>query len=288
MTKVKNSMPDYLSAAEGPFKKIYRILRDRRFVQYKLSIRLWRKSGRPKELAADLRRSDDGGLTTHFLRDPSSSAQKSAEPLEDRFAQIERSVSGYIVRNGLAEQWSELEASIKKVLQSGQSIDEILSATELSVLGFFEYGYEAHFVAPIIATACAMAGSRALLNNELSYASYCAERGLYWSSAEVLIPNPSERFTERASKGGQAKARLHEPGKAKVKDEVAKLLVELAPDAGWKSLSEATNQVARRLTEEHSVFVEKSGLKTDALPDTIRRWIDKEPSRFPYRLRSSD
>lgn len=282
MTKIKNSVPDYLSAAERPFKRIYGILRDRQFVWFKLSIKLWRKSGKPKGFAIEGQRSTGGGWDTRFPQDQSSRELESAETLKERFVKIEQSVRDYIAGNGLVEQWDKLEAPIKKALQSGRSIDEILSDTELSVLGFFEYGYEAHFAAPIIARVCAIAGSRALLDGDLSYASYCADRGLYWSGADVLIANPRERFKPRAGEGGKGKARRNDP----VKDKVAKLLETLAPVDGWDSLHNAIDRVSVDLIAKHSQFVEDCGLKCHALPQTIRGWIKKDPSRFPHRIRT--
>jgi hypothetical protein len=102
----------------------------------------------------------------------------------------------------------------------------------------------------------------------------------------MLIPNPGERYKPRASTGGKAKALRDEPSKNKVKDKVAELLMTRAPSEGWKSLGQAIGRVADELTMYHSSLVKESGLTTGGLEDTIRRWIRKDPERFPCRIKS--
>lgn len=277
--KMENKIQNYLVAAESAFKAIGRILRDKRLVSFELSIKLWRKSGKPKEFSIEGRRSTDGSWVPHepYLRVP-----QSAEVLRERFAQIEQRVRNYIATNTLDAQWSKLERLIKAALHSGQSVDDLVNSEGLPVLASSRYGYEAHFAAPVIATAYVIAGARALDDGDLNHASYCSDRGLHWSSPKMLIPNPRERYKARASAGGKEKALRYEP----VKDKVVELLMTMAPSEGWKSLEQAIAQVADKLAMHHSRLVKETGLTTDGLDDTIRRWIRKDPARFPCRIKS--
>ena len=59
----------------------------------------------------------------------------------------------------------------------------------------------------------------------------------------------------------------------------------MAPDDGWDSLPKAIARIAAELTKKHSQFVEKCGLKCDALVDTIPGWIDNDPARFPCHIK---
>ncbi len=281
---MRNEIPDYLVAAESAFKKIGRILRDKRFVSFELSIKLWWPwSRRPKEFSIEGRRSADGGAgwLLHHHPDPYLRAPKSPAVLNERFSKIEQSVRDYLVKNALDGRWGELEKSIKEQLQSGLSVDDFLCSTDLPIRGSSGSGYDAPFAAPIIATAYSIAGARALENGDLSRASYCSGVGLYWSSPKMLIPNPRERYKPRASAGGKKKALRYEP----VKEKVAELLMTMAPDDGWDSLPKAIARIAAELTKNHSQFVEKCGLKCDALVDTIPGWIDNDPARFPCRIK---
>jgi len=281
MEKMKNKIQNYLGAAESAFKTIGRILRDKRFVSFELSIKLWRESGKPKEFSIEGTRSTDGGLALHLPQDPNLRVPKSPAVLNQRFSKIEQSVRNYLVENALDGRWGELEKSIKEQLQSGLSVDDFLCRTGLPIQGSSGSGYDAPFAAPIVATAYAIAGVMALADGDLSRASYCSGVGLYWSSPKMLIPNPSERYKARASAGGKETALRYEP----VKDKVAELLMTMAPSEGWKSLPQAIGQVANKLTMYHSPLVEESGLTTGGLDDTIRRWIRKDPARFPCRIK---
>lgn len=277
--KMENKIQNYLVAAEDAFKKIGRILRDKRLVSFELSIKLWRKSGRPKEFSIEGRRSAGGSWVPH---EPYLSVPQSAEILKERFAQIEKRVRNYIAINTLDEQWSKLEGLIKTALHSGQSVDDLVNSEGLPVLASSGYGYEAHFAAPVIATAYAIAGAKALDDADLNHASYCLDRGLHWSSPKMLIPNPRERYKARASAGGKEKALNYEP----VKDKVAELLETLAPTEGWKSLEQAIGRVADELAEKYSELTKKCKLTSEDLSDTIRRWIRKDPKRFVCRIKS--
>ena len=275
---MENKIQNYLVAAESVFKKIGRILRDKRFVSFKLSIKLRRKSGKPKRFSIEGRRFTDGSWVSHepYLRVP-----QSAEVLRERFAQIEQRVHNYIATNTLEVQWNKLEGLIKAALHSGQSVDDLVNSEGLPVLASSGYGYEAPFAAPIIATAYSIAGARALENGDLSRASYCSGVGLYWSSPKMLIPNPRERYKARASAGGKEKALRYEP----VKDKVAELLMTMAPSEGWKSLEHAIGRVADELANKYSELTKKCKLTSEDLSGTIRRWIRKDPARFPCRIK---
>ncbi len=276
---MKNRINDYFVAAEGAFKKIGRILHDKRFVSFELSIKLWGKSGKPKQFSIEGRRSADGSWVQ---REPYLSVSQSDEALKERFAQIENRVRNYIATNTLDAQWSKLEGLIKKALHSGQYVDDLVNSEGLAVLACSGSGYEAHFAAPVIATAYAIAGVKALDNADLNHASYCLDQGLHWSSPKMLIPNPRERYKARASAGGKEKALNYEP----VKDKVAELLETLAPTEGWKSLEQAIGRVADELAESYSELTKKCKLTSEDLSDTVRRWIRKDPKRFVCRIKS--
>lgn len=283
MGQMKNKKPAYLLAIEKQFKKIWDILCDPQFVQFRLSIKWQRRSGRPREVSIEGQRSADGRWDTHFPQDGGLRAHKSPAVLRERFAKIEQSVRSYIIKNALSVQWNELEKSIEAALQSGLPVDEFLCSTDLPIRGSAAYGYAAHFAAPIIATAYAMAGTRALADGDVSRASHWSGIGLYWSSPKMLIPNPGNRFKKRASTGGKGKARRYEP----IKDKVAELLVVLAPGEGWKSLSKAVDKVAIELIDKYSELCEECGLTSVDPAGTIRGWIQKDPTRFPCRIRPS-
>ncbi|WP_322066128.1 hypothetical protein [Burkholderia ubonensis] len=278
---MENKIQNYLVAAESAFKKIGRILRDKRLVSFELSIKLWRKSGKPNEFSIEGSRSTDGGWTLHLPPDPNLRVPKSPTVLNQRFSKIEQSVRDYLAENALDGRWAGLEKSIKEQLQSGLSVDDFLCSTGLPIQGSSGSGYDAPFAAPIIATAYAIAGARALADGDLSRASYCSGIGLYWSSPKMLIPNPRERYKARASAGGKEKSLRYEP----VKDKVAELLMTMTPSEGWKSLEQAIGHVADKLAMCHSQLVKETGLTTDGLDDTIRRWIRKDPARFPCRIK---
>lgn len=126
---MKNRINDYFVAAEGAFKKIGRILHDKRFVSFELSIKLWGKSGKPKQFSIEGRRSADGSWVQ---REPYLSVSQSDEALKERFAQIENRVRNYIATNTLDAQWSKLEGLIKKALHSGQYVDDLVNSEGFS------------------------------------------------------------------------------------------------------------------------------------------------------------
>ncbi|WP_175796083.1 hypothetical protein [Burkholderia anthina] len=281
--RARNKNLDYPASLKDILKRLWDGMRSGEFVSFRISITARDDGGAAKEVSIEGEQSGSGRWGFHFPKDSDSSPVESPEILRQKLAQIERSVRDYIVANALDGQWDvgEVEALIKAAVQSERSIDDFLCRTELPIRAFAQYGYDAHFAAPIMATACAMAGATALAGNDLSHASYCVDRGLFWASHNVLIPDPAGRFKARASTGGEGKALRYEP----VKEMVAEFLETLAPDDGWESQAEAVHRVAVELNSKHSELVKKCGLISEDPFRTIQAWIQKDPARFPYRIR---
>jgi hypothetical protein len=275
--------PEFLIETEKKFKKIGDVLRDKGVVRFTLSVKLYRDGlSEPKTIALQGERSADGGWNARFPKDQHVGALQSPETLKGKLASIEKQVREYIVENALDARWKELDASIKEALQSGLSVEDLEYPSEVPIDAVLALSYEAHFCAPVMATAYAIEGAEALAKNDLDRASHCVDRGLYWSNPEMFIPNPRDRFTERASEGGKGKALGHEP----VRDKVTELLMKLAPEEGWASTTAAIEAVADELNDNHASFVEECGLQTENLPRTIAGWVQVDPDRFPYRIKS--
>ena len=274
------NQPDSL---KGILKRLSDGMRSGEFVSFRVSIKARNDVGRAEEVSIDGERSENDHWDYHFPGNPDSTPTESAEVLKQRLAQIDQSVRNYLVESGLQNDWNSAGADerIKEGVLSKRSIDDYLCSSDLPRLAFSQSGYDAHFAAPTLAIACVIAGAAALDRNDLGYASYCADLGQCWIHEKMLIPNPADRYKPRAGTGGGGKARRYEP----VKDKVAELLEMLAPDDGWETLPKAIVRVAVELTEKHSGFVEECGLKCHALVDTIPGWIDKDPARFPCRLK---
>lgn len=280
--KTEFKKPEFLIEAEKKIKKIWDLLNDKELVRFTLSVKLHRDgSSEPRTIFIQGKRSMDGGWDTSLPRDKNSSALQSPATLQEKLAGIEKSVRGYIVENALEARWTELEASVKEALKSGRSVEDLEYRSEIAIDAVTALSYEAHFCAPVMATAYAIEGAAALAKHDFDRASHCVERGLYWSKPDMFIPHPKERFSERARTGGKGKALSLEP----VKDKVAKLLITLAPDAGWRSTHGAIGKVTQNLTDNHSSLVEACGLDTDNLPRTIKGWIEADPDRFPHRIK---
>ena len=185
-------------------------------------------------------------------------------------------------KNALDVDWSELKSSIDEALKSGLAMTDFEYQSDIPFQAIAAHSYEAHFCAPTMATAYSKQGADALTRDNFTYASHCVDRGLYWSSPAMFIPNPNDRFKERARAGGRSKDLHREP----VKDKVAELLITLAPENGWECTSAAAEAVANELIDRHSSFVEKCDLKPENLPRTILRWVRAAPERFTHRVRS--
>ncbi|CAJ8144015.1 Uncharacterised protein [Burkholderia pseudomallei] len=274
------NQPDSL---KGVLKRLWDGMRSGEFVSFRVSIKARKDAERVKELSIDGEWSGNGQWDFHFPKNSDATPAESAEVLKQRLAQIDQSVRDYLVENGLENDWNSASADerIKEGVLSKRSIDDYLCSSDIPRLAFSQSGYDAHFAAPTLAIACAIAGAAALDRNDLGYASYCADLGLCWIHEKMLIPNPGDRYKSRAGMGGNEKALRYKP----VKDKVAELLEILAPDDGWETLSKAIVRVAIELTEKHSEFVEECGLQCHALVDTIPGWIDKDPARFPCRIK---
>ncbi|KPD17370.1 hypothetical protein ADM96_19615 [Burkholderia sp. ST111] len=271
---------DFMIHARKMFGKMQELLKDARVVRFKISVTLyWEGSEEPKAISMEGERSASGGWNTRFPRDLESKALESPEALREGLLRAEKAVRSYIVENALDEDWSEMEAALREAKKSGVSVDTLEYRAEIPVRAIASYGYDAHLYAPLMATAYVIEGREALAENDLEHASYCVERGCDWSSPEMLIPDPSHRFSERARTGGHGKAGNSEP----VKIKVAELLKELEPDGGWISDQDAIEGVADELAKEPSYLqlVEDCGLEYYNLPRTIEGWIREKPERFP-------
>ncbi len=275
--------PEYLAKAEREVKKIWDILRDKKIVRFKLSMKLYRDGLRePTTISMQGERSPDGSWNTFFPTNQNSRVLQSPDALKGKLASIEERVREYIAENELDAEWKELEASLEEALKSRFTLDDLEYRSELPIHAITAYGYEAHFYAPMMATAYFIKGTEALTKNDLSRASYCVNRGNYWSRPGNFLPNPNDRFTERARTGGLGKDFRREPAK----DKVAELLKDLAPPEGWTSTTAAIVAVTVELTNEYSSFVEECDLKTDNLPRTIKGWIKADPKRFSHPIKS--
>ncbi|QCX49699.1 hypothetical protein [Ralstonia pseudosolanacearum] len=257
-------------------------MRSGKFVSFRVSIKARNNVGRTEEVSIEGERSESDHWDYHFPRNPDSTTE-SAEVLRRRLAQIDQSVRNYLVENGLEDDWNNAGADerIEEDVLSDRSIDDYLSSSDLPRLAFSRSGYDAHFAAPTLAIACAKAGAVALDRNDLGYASYCADLGLCWIHEKMLIPNPGDRYKARAGMGGDGKALNYEP----VKDKVAELLETLAPSEGWGSLEKAIGKIAEELAAKYSKLTKECKLKSEDLSGTIRRWIRKDPARFPCRIK---
>lgn len=275
--------PKFLIDAENMVKEIWNILRDKQFVRFTLSVKIYRDNlSEPKTISMQGERAPDGGWITWFPRDQNPETLQSRETLKGKLASIEEHVREYIVANALDAEWKKYRAQVEEALKGGQSPDDLENQSELTIPAMTGYGYGAHFCAPMLATAYAINGIEALTKNDLNHASHCVDRGLHWSSSDMLIANPNDRFKERARTGGLGKDIRREP----VKQKVAELLMGLAPDEGWASTPDAVEAVVNKLIDSHSSFVEKYELKTHNLPITINRWIKRNPERFVHRINS--
>ncbi|MFZ6749591.1 hypothetical protein [Undibacterium sp. Ren11W] len=281
--KIKMEKPKFLIEAENKVKEIWNILQDKRAVRFTLSVKLSRADLiEPKIFVMQGERAPDGGWNTWFSKDQNPDTLQSRETLKEKLASIEERVREYIVENALNSDWKKQEASISAALESGLSVEDLECRSEYPGRAIAAYGYDAHFCAPVMATVYAREGAEALAKNDLNHASYCVDRGLYWSSPAMFILNPNDRFVERARTGGLGKDLLREP----VQQKVAELLTSLAPDEGWASTPNAIHEVAKKLTFSHSKFVEDCQLKTDNLPKIIQGWIQLDPERFVHRIKS--
>lgn len=189
---------------------------------------------------------------------------------------------GGLPEYALDAEWKKWEASIDEALKSGLSVEDLEYRSVAPIHALAASGYDAHFCAPLMATAYAIEGEAALARNNLNHASHCVDRGLYWSSPAMLMSNPNDRFIERARTGGLGKAFRRELAK----DKVAELLMKLAPEEGWASTTAAIVALVAELTKKYSSFIEECHLKTDNLPRTIDEWIQVNPERFPHRIKS--
>lgn len=263
-------------------QKFSLFLRDKLVDRLTFSMKIYRRGvSEPTTFSIQSERNVDGNWNKFSLGDQKSGAPQSRETLKEQLASIEERVRKYIVDNAMEVGWTECEALIKEKLKSGLSAEDMEYQSELPIYAIAAYGYEAHFYAPIMATTYAIEGAEAFAKNDLDRLSHCVDRGLHWSNPDMFVPNPKDRFTERASEGGNGKARRYEL----IKDKVAELLMKRAPVEGWASTSAAIKTIVDELIDCHFSFVEECGLTPENLPRSIGEWIQVDPKRFPHRIK---
>ena len=124
---------------------------------------------------------------------------------------------------------------------------------------------------------CCYELSRFFYNNDgklkgcklLSEANYYLGKFIGGHIFNDYVSNMVTTNAEKSSKGGKAKARNVDP----VKKEFIRLLKGRMPECGWKSMTEARNILADELWE----FIKeekKTGLKWNALLETLKRWSE--------------
>lgn len=274
--------PDFASLAEKMFGKMRRILENSKMVRLEISMRLYRDGNKkPTTIFMEGARSASGEWNTWFPRDEDSRVLESPEILQEGLSKIAESVRSYITENSLGKDWSRMEGELREEMKSALSVDILTYRSEIPVRAIAKYGYDAHLYAPLMAIACMIEGAEALEKNDREHASHCVEWGLYWSSQKNLISDPRNRFSDRGRTNGPMKAVNFQP----VKDKAAELLVELEPGDGWISTREAVRRVADDLAKKHLVLVDDCGLAYHNLSRTIGGWVEREPERFPHRIR---
>lgn len=279
---VKIRKPDFVIEAEKKIKVIWDLLKTKDAVRFSLKVTLYRKDAqKPLVITMEGTRADNGEWNVRTPPSKLSSPLESSAELREKLNAIEASVENYISTNSLEERWQNWVDALEEVTKSGGSAEDLEFRSEIPIRALGKYGYDAHFFAPVMAMAHVMEGTEALTRNDLEQASRSAERGLYWSQADMFIANPSGRFIERAGTGGSATGLLREP----VKEKVTELLKSLAPTEGWDSTKDAIEAVAARLNDSYSHLVESCHLKVENLPRTIEGWLKAEPERFPHHVK---
>ncbi|MBX9899615.1 MAG: hypothetical protein K2Y28_02420 [Burkholderiaceae bacterium] len=265
---------------ENFFKKIRKLWKDKKIASFTISVHLYREDlSEPLIVSAQGERTPDGSVRTWFPKNRNPAVLQSHESLKVNLTLIGERVRQYIMLNGLDKKWEKFEKEINKKLESGLSIEELEVSFVFIELTSYPFGYDAHFYAPIMATAYARYGIEALKKVDLNRASYCVERGQFWLSDDALEANPGARFAERARRGGLRKNSKYDP----VKDEVVELLTRLAPDEGWANTNEAVETVTNNLIERD--FAAACDLDFSNLPRTIKGWIRRNPKRFVHHIK---
>jgi hypothetical protein len=272
-----------LTEAEKKFKEVWDVLRNKTIINFSLSIELQHKEmNEPKTFSMEYERASDGSWRILTPTYKSQGEFQSIEVLQAKLLSIDKSVRQYIVENALEDGWNVQLSCLHDAMDSGFSADDLQYHEDITPGAYFGYGYKSYFCAPILATAYAKEGATALAENDLDHSKYCIDRGLFWATPQMFIPEPKKIFSRRASTGGVAKNSFREP----VKKFVAELLVTMMPDGGWKSKGIALQVISNELTINHSALVEKGLLKTENLEKTIDGWIKSDPERFLLRVKS--
>lgn len=282
---MKIKKPAFLLEAEKKLKVIWDLLKNTDAIRFRLTVTMYREKGEePVVMTMEGTRAENGGWNLEPPPSKRAGPLESPAELKEKLGAIEASINKYISAHSLDEKWREWLDALKEAMKSGRSTEDLEFRSEIPVRAIASYGYGAHFFAPVMAMAYVLEGTDALARGDLDQASRSVERGVYWSRDEMLIVDPTRRFTERAGTGGTATGLLREP----VKKKVAELLKSLAPEEGWRSTQIAIDTVASDLNDNHSRDVESCHLKLENLPRTIKQWLDDEPERFPHSVKSRE
>lgn len=280
---MKSKKLGYSARIKEAFKSMKNLLDDKKYGALRMRIELIDNDGNRQEFYLEGERASNGGWRTWQPRDHNPERNYTPEVLKKMWEEAKQRVDNYIVENSLVDGWSGCEEDLRKALESGEiSLDDVEALSEVPVRGVAGYGYKAHLYAPLMTILFVFQGRHSLAQNHLSAASFCADRACYWSSEEMLIPEPEKRFSERAAAGGNAKAKLTIP----VQEEVIAYFAKERTPGRWKSKQDAINDAANYLIFKHADLVKNCGLDSDKnLARTVGDWITAEPDRFglPFR-----
>ncbi|MGU7772555.1 hypothetical protein ACV229_20595 [Burkholderia sp. MR1-5-21] len=279
---MKIKKPYFITETTKKFKPIRDLVKKKGVLKFSTKMTFYLEGvSEPLVIAMNGERTDSDEWDLQMPRSSTLGQLEPAGELCEKLIAVEVSVRNYISKYSLKTKWLGWERVIRRGMRSGLSTEYLEFRSVLSMQAIAGRGYDAHFYAPIMAIAHVIEGIEALKRNDLDHASHCAQRGLYWSSPIMLIPDPAKRFVARARKGGQATGRSRNP----VKEETARLIKALAPAEGWESTKIAIDAVAHYLNDNHYQLVESCNLMLENLPRTIEGWLVLEPERFPHRVK---
>ena len=274
MDKLKKK--DFWKKIEQKFQPIKKALNDEKWTLLKIRIEFIFRNGEKSIVSMQ------GSRGENHVWNISSSAKDmqilySPDKLIEMWELAEERVQAYMVEHAYQEDWHYSKKILTNNLNTGKlTLEYLRYQSEIPGRAFWDYGYEAHFFAPIMATAFVIEGRQALEANDLGLASEYADLSLAWSGKDMLIPNPRERFSSRASEGGRAKAE----STILLKAIIIVLFSDKQPKGGWNSVAHAKETVTHFLHCTYPDFVKECGLESDNLPRTLNEWIRKKPEMY--------
>lgn len=175
---------------------------------------------------------------------------------------------------------------VKECLQAYGTSEEV----DLQNRGkaYTKRGQDHHLIAPSVALAHYFDGMRAIHQNRLDQAIKCLKSANFWVSEDsgmmyspALEKSLKSKARENAGKKGGERKQINKFDP--VQDLVAKILDEITPKKGWKSLLAASISVAEQLKIHHATFLWNSGMTSNDPQPTIYKWF-RDPERFQIRL----